>query len=168
MGAMLNGIALTNFRCFGSTFLTFADYLKPSIRNTALMNLPVTYIFTHDSIRVGEDGPTHHPVEQIGALRSIPGFSVYRPADYKEIIGAWTNILREGTPSAIVLPRGHNNTMKYTSPSKVSKGAYINVKDIIYMGVVGAPEGVKKVQEDHPDVDIYLAALDEKLNDNRR
>ena len=92
---------------------------------SAMMKVPVTYIFTHDSIRVGEDGPTHHPIEQIGSLRSIPNLSVYRPADYKELIGAWTNILREGNPSALVLPRGHNNTMKYTSASKTSKGAYI-------------------------------------------
>ena len=125
MGAIMNGLALTGIRSYGSTFLTFSDYMKPAIRMSAMMKLPVTYIFTHDSIRVGEDGPTHHPVEQIGALRSIPGFTVYRPADYKEIIGAWTSILREGTPSALVLPRGHNNTMKYTSPKKVSKGAYI-------------------------------------------
>ena len=125
MGAIMNGLALTGIRSYGSTFLTFSDYMKPAIRMSAMMKLPVTYIFTHDSIRVGEDGPTHHPVEQIGTLRSIPGFSVYRPADYKEIIGAWTSILREATPAALVLPRGHNNTMKYTSPSKLSKGAYI-------------------------------------------
>ena len=125
MGAIMNGLALTGIRSYGSTFLTFSDYMKPAIRMSTMMNLPVTYIFTHDSIRVGEDGPTHHPVEQLGTLRSVPGFSVYRPADYKEIIGAWTSILREGKPSALVLPRGHNNTMKYTSPKKVSKGAYI-------------------------------------------
>lgn len=125
MGAIMNGLALTNLRSYGSTFLTFSDYMKPSIRMSAMMNLPVTYIFTHDSIRVGEDGPTHHPVEQLGTLRSIPNLSVYRPCDYKELIGSWTNILKEGKPSALVLPRGHNNTMKYTSPSKVSKGAYI-------------------------------------------
>ena len=125
MGAIMNGLALTNIRSYGSTFLTFADYMKPSIRMSAMMNLPVTYIFTHDSIRVGEDGPTHQPIEQLGALRSIPNLSVYRPCDYKELIGAWTSILKEGSPSALVLPRGHNNTMKYTSPSKVQKGAYI-------------------------------------------
>ena len=125
MGAIMNGLALTNIRSYGSTFLTFSDYMKPSIRMSAMMNLPVTYIFTHDSIRVGEDGPTHHPIEQIGALRSIPNMSVYRPCDYKELIGAWTSILKEGKPSALILPRGHNNTLKYTSPAKVAKGAYI-------------------------------------------
>ncbi len=125
MGAIMNGLALTNIRSYGSTFLTFSDYMKPSIRMSAMMNLPVTFIFTHDSIRVGEDGPTHQPIEQLGTLRSIPNLSVYRPCDYKELIGSWTNILKEGKPSALVLPRGHNNTMKYTSPSKVAKGAYI-------------------------------------------
>ena len=93
MGAIMNGLALTNIRSYGSTFLTFSDYMKPEIRMSAMMNLPVTYIFTHDSIRVGEDGPTHHPIEQLGALRSIPNMSVYRPCDYKELIGSWNNIL---------------------------------------------------------------------------
>lgn len=125
MGAIMNGLALTNIRSYGSTFLAFSDYMKSSIRISGMMKLPVTYIFTHDSIRVGEDGPTHEPVEQLGALRSIPNLSVYRPCDYKELIGSWTNILKEGSPSALILPRGHNNTMKYTSPSKVARGAYI-------------------------------------------
>ena len=125
MGAIMNGLALTNIRSYGSTFLTFSDYMKPSIRMSAMMELPVTYIFTHDSIRVGEEGPTHEPIEQLGTLRSIPGLSVYRPCDYKELIGSWTNILKEGKPSALILPRGHNNTMKYTSPKMVSRGGYI-------------------------------------------
>ena len=125
MGAVMNGLALTNIRSYGSTFLTFSDYMKPSIRMSAMMELPVTYIFTHDSIRVGEDGPTHEPIEQLGTLRSIPGLSVYRPCDYKELIGSWTNILKEGKPAALILPRGHNNTMKYTSPKMVSRGGYI-------------------------------------------
>lgn len=125
MGAIMNGLALTNIRSYGSTFLAFSDNMKSSIRMSAMMNLPVTYIFTHDSIRVGEDGPTHQPVEQLGTLRSIPNLLVYRPCDYKELIGSWTNILKEGKPSALILPRGHNNTMKYTSPSKVARGGYI-------------------------------------------
>lgn len=125
MGAIMNGLALTNIRSFGSTFLAFSDYMKPEIRMSAMMKLPVTYIFTHDSIRVGEDGPTHQPIEQLGALRSIPGLSVYRPCDYKELIGSWSNILKEGKTSALVLPRGHNETMKHTSPEKVNRGGYI-------------------------------------------
>ena len=125
MAAVLNGLALTNLRPFGSTFLAFSDYMKPSIRMSAMMDLPVTYIFTHDSIRVGEDGSTHEPIEQLGALRSIPNFTVYRPCDYKELIGSWNNILKEGKPSALVLPRGHNDTLKHTSAKKVAKGGYI-------------------------------------------
>ena len=125
MGAILNGLALTNIRSYGSTFLAFSNYMMPSIRMSAMMDLPVTYIFTHDSIRVGEDGPTHEPIEQLGILRSIPNLSVYRPADYKELIGSWTNILKEGKPAVLILPRGHNNTMKYTNPKKVERGGYI-------------------------------------------
>ena len=125
MGAIMNGLALSSLRPYCSTFLAFADYMKPEIRLSAMMKLPVTYIFTHDSVRVGEDGPTHEPVEQLGMLRSIPGFSVYRPADYKELIGSWTHILKEGKPAALILPRGHNTTMKYTSPEKVARGGYI-------------------------------------------
>lgn len=125
MAAIMNGLALTNLRPFGSTFLAFSDYMKPSIRMSAMMNLPVTYIFTHDSIRVGEDGTTHQPIEQLGALRSIPNFTVYRPCDYKELIGSWSNILKEGKPAALVLPRGHNDTLKHSSAKKVSRGGYI-------------------------------------------
>lgn len=125
MAAVLNGLALTNLRPFGSTFLAFSDYMKPSIRMSAMMNLPVTYIFTHDSIRVGEDGATHQPIEQLGSLRSIPNFTVYRPCDYKELIGSWSNILKDGKPAALVLPRGHNDTLKHTSAKKVARGGYI-------------------------------------------
>ncbi|MGM9876008.1 MAG: transketolase family protein [Bacilli bacterium] len=125
MGAIMNGLALTNIRSFGSTFLTFSDYMIPEIRMSSMMKLPVTYIFTHDSIRVGADGPTHQPVEQLGNLRNIPGLNVFRPCDYKELIGAWNYILKEGKPSALVLPRGHNETMKHTSADKTSRGGYI-------------------------------------------
>ncbi len=125
MAAIANGLALSNLRPYVSTFLAFSDYMKPSIRLSAMMHLPVTYIFTHDSIRVGEDGPTHQPIEQLGMLRSIPEFTVYRPCDYKELIGSWTNILKEGGPCALVLPRGRTETMKYTSAKKVIRGGYI-------------------------------------------
>lgn len=125
MGSIMNGLALTNIRSYGSTFLAFADYMKPAMRMSAMMNLPVTYIFTHDSVRVGEDGATHQPIEQLGMLRSIPNFSVYRPCDYKELIGSWTNILKEGKSCALVLPRGHLETMKHTNPDKVYRGGYI-------------------------------------------
>jgi len=125
MGAMLNGIALTNFRCFGSTFLTFADYLKPAIRNSALMNLPVTYIFTHDSITIGQDGATHQPVEQLAMLRSIPNFDVYRPCDYKELIGSWNLILKNKRPAALIVSKNPTESYKYTSSEETSLGGYV-------------------------------------------
>lgn len=125
MGAILNGMALTNFRCFGSTFLTFADYLKPSIRNTAIMNLPVTYIFTHDTILIGQDGITHQPVEQLAMLRSIPNLDVYRPCDYKELIGSWNLILKNKRPAALIISKDTTESYKYTSIEEVSLGGYV-------------------------------------------
>lgn len=125
MGAILNGLALTNIRCFGSTFLTFADYLKPSIRNTAIMNLPVTYIFTHDSILIGQDGKTHQPIEQLAMLRTIPNLDVYRPCDYKELIGAWQLILKNKRPSALVISKKPTESYKYTSTEEIALGGYV-------------------------------------------
>lgn len=125
MGAMLNGIALTNFRCFGGTFLTFADYLKPSIRNTALMNLPVTYIFTHDTFLIGQDGATHQPVEQLAMLRSIPNLDVYRPCDYKELIGSWNLILKNKRPAALIVSKNPTESYRYTSIEETSLGGYV-------------------------------------------
>lgn len=107
MGAMLNGMSLHGgLRVFGSTFLVFFDYMKPAVRLSALMGQPVVYVFTHDSIGVGEDGPTHQPIEHLASMRSIPGLTVYRPADAKETTMAWVQALenRKG-PSAIVLSR---------------------------------------------------------------
>ena len=125
MGAILNGIALTNIRCFGSTFLTFADYLKPSIRNTAIMNLPVAYIFTHDTFLIGQDGKTHQPIEQLGMLRSIPNLEVYRPCDYKELIGAWQLILKSKKPSALIISKYPTESYKYTSTEETALGGYV-------------------------------------------
>lgn len=125
MGAILNGIALTNIRCFGSTFLTFADYLKPSLRNTAIMNLPVTYIFTHDTILIGQDGKTHQPIEQLAMLRTIPNLDVYRPCDYKELIGAWQLILKNKRPSALVISKNPTESYKYTSTEEIALGGYV-------------------------------------------
>lgn len=125
MGGILNGLALSNLRVFGSTFLAFSNYMLPSIRMSAMMNLPVTYIFTHDNFTIGEDGPTHQPIDQLGALRNIPNLSVYRPADYKELIGSWNLILTSGKPSVIVLPRNHVDTLEHTSIKGVKYGGYI-------------------------------------------
>jgi len=125
MGAILNGMALSNLRVFGSTFLMFSDYMKPAIRMSSIMNLPVTYIFTHDNFTIGQDGPTHQPIEQLGTLRSIPNLNVYRPADYKELIACWNLILTSGKPSALVLPRNHVDTLEHTSMKGVKYGGYI-------------------------------------------
>lgn len=125
MGAILNGLALTNFRCFGATFLTFADYLKPSLRNTAIMNLPVTYIFTHDTFLIGQDGTTHQPVEQLAMLRSIPNLDVYRPCDYKELIGSWNLILKNKRPAALIISKERTESYKYTSVEETALGGYV-------------------------------------------
>ena len=126
MGAILNGLALNNFYTFGSTFLVFSDYLKPAIRMSALMNLPVTYIFTHDSISVGEDGRTHEPVEQLTSLRVVPNLEVFRPADANEVLGVYKTIFeKESGPSAIALSRNKLPILETTKINEVSKGGYI-------------------------------------------
>lgn len=126
MGAILNGLALSNFRPFGSTFLTFSDYLKPSIRLAALMKLPVTYIFSHDTVAIGEDGPTHQPIEQLASLRSIPNLNVFRPADKEELIGSWNEIINANhNPNALILSKQELEPLVGTDRSKVKNGAYI-------------------------------------------
>ncbi|WP_394137140.1 transketolase [Cytobacillus oceanisediminis] len=130
MGAALNGMALHGgLKVFGGTFFVFSDYLRPAIRLAALMNLPVTYVFTHDSIAVGEDGPTHEPVEQLAALRAMPNLSVVRPADGNETAAAWkTAIGSTNKPTALVLTRQNLPTLKGTDSAAyegVKKGAYV-------------------------------------------
>ncbi len=125
MAAIANGLALSGYRPFVSTYLTFSDYLKPALRLTCLMNLPVTYIFTHDSITVGEDGPTHQAVEQLVSLRATPNFEVFRPSDSNEVIGAYKTIFEENKPACIVLGRNKTKIRETSSVPLVSKGAYI-------------------------------------------
>jgi transketolase len=129
MASVLNGMALVKVRAYGSTFLIFSDYAKPAIRLSALMELPVIYVFTHDSIGVGEDGPTHQPIEQIASLRSIPGLIVLRPADSGEVVEAWKVIMKlHHEPAALILTRQTVPTIdrsKHSSASGVACGAYI-------------------------------------------
>ncbi|MEH7351705.1 transketolase [Gottfriedia acidiceleris] len=130
MGAALNGMALHGgVHAFGATFFVFSDYLKPAIRLAALMNLPVTYVFTHDSIAVGEDGPTHEPVEQLAAFRSMPNLNVIRPADGNESSAAWkVAVEAKDAPTMLVLSRQDLPTLEGTTTdiyNKVSKGAYV-------------------------------------------
>ena len=129
MGAFINGLALSGLRPFCSTFLAFSDYLKPSIRMASLMNLPSTFVFTHDSVMIGEDGPTHQPIEQLPMLRSIPNHYVYRPCDANEIIGSWQTILNNDKPSSIVLSRSKCKNLDVTDQLSVKKGAYIIRKE---------------------------------------
>lgn len=129
MGAILNGISLYNIRTFGSTFLSFSDYLKPAIRMSALMNLPITYIFTHDSVNIGEDGPTHQPVEQLTMLRSIPNFTLYRPCDAKELVGCITNLNQTNSPSCLVLSRNNVKLQENSNSKKIELGAYVIKKE---------------------------------------
>lgn len=130
MGAIANGIALSGMTPFVSTFFSFSDYLKPAMRMSALMNLPVIYVFSHDSISVGEDGPTHQPIEQLTALRAMPNFDTYRPADANETIGAYKAILELRKPAAIVLGRNKVKIEESTSSSNVINGAYIVQKEL--------------------------------------
>jgi transketolase len=129
MGAIVNGLALSKVRAFGSGFLIFSDYMKPPIRLAALMELPVIYVFTHDSIGVGQDGPTHQPIEQLIALRSIPGLITLRPADANEVVEAWRVIIPlQHQPCCIVLSRQPLPTLdrtRYASAAGLSRGAYV-------------------------------------------
>ncbi len=130
MGAAMNGMVLHGgLNVFGGTFFVFSDYLRPAIRLASLMELPVTYVFTHDSIAVGEDGPTHEPIEQLASLRAMPGLSVIRPADGNETAAAWRAALNsKHQPTALVLTRQNLTTMSGTihgATEGVEKGAYV-------------------------------------------
>lgn len=130
MGAILNGMALVNMKPYGSTFLAFSDYLKPAMRMSSLMRLPVTYIFSHDSINIGSDGPTHQPIEQLAMLRSIPNMKVFRPADIKELLGCWQIILNSNhNPSSLILSRVEVETHPNTSAKMTTMGGYIYYKE---------------------------------------
>ncbi len=146
MGAIMNGIASHGgTRVFGGTFLTFSDYMRPSVRLAALMQLPVTYVWTHDSIGLGEDGPTHQPVEHVAALRAIPGLDVVRPADANETVAAWKAVLdNNDRPAGLCLsrqnvpvyPRGVDG---FSDTSNVHRGGYVlldtdGIPDVILVG----------------------------------
>ncbi|MFM0045388.1 transketolase [Paraburkholderia sediminicola] len=138
MGAAVNGLALSNLRPFGSTFLIFSDYMKPPIRLSAIMEVPSIYVFTHDSIGVGEDGPTHQPVEQLASLRGVPGLTVLRPGDANEVAEVWRVAMSDPRrPSCIVVSRQALPTLdrtRYASARGVQKGAYV---------LADAPDGQK-------------------------
>ena len=143
MGSVVNGMALSGLRAYGSGFLIFSDYMKAPIRLSSIMELPVIYIFTHDSIGVGEDGPTHQPIEQIVGLRAIPGMMVLRPADANEVAEAWRVVMQlHDHPACLVLSRQPLPTIdrsQYASAAGVAKGAYVladcdGTPEVILMG----------------------------------
>jgi transketolase len=130
MGAILNGIALSGHtRVFGGTFLVFSDYMRPAVRLAALMGVPAIYVWTHDSVALGEDGPTHQPIEHLTALRAIPQLDIVRPADANETAAAWLEILsRKKNPVGIVLTRQNLPVLdqgKFASATNVAKGGYV-------------------------------------------
>jgi transketolase len=140
MAALVNGLALSKLRAFGSTFLIFSDYARPAIRLSALMELPTIFVFTHDAMGDGEDGPTHQPVEQLISLRAIPGLVVLRPADANEVVEAYRYILRlRHQPAVIALSRQPLPTFdrcKYGSAAGVARGAYV---------MADAPDGLPEI-----------------------
>lgn len=161
MGAALNGLALSKLRVYGSTFLIFSDYAKPAIRLSALMRLPVIYIFSHDSIGLGEDGPTHQPIEQLAGLRAIPGLITLRPADANEVLAAWRVALRQTQPTCLILSRQKIPTLdrkRYASAEGVARGAYVLAEtgatpEVILIGTGG-------------EVHLCLQAFDDLSREN--
>ncbi len=129
MAAIVNGMSLCGVRAYGSGFLIFSDYARPAIRLGAIMEIPAIHVFTHDSIGVGEDGPTHQPVEQLASLRAIPGLITLRPGDANEVVEAWRVIMRlKHEPVALALTRQPLPTLdrtKYGAAAGLAKGAYI-------------------------------------------
>jgi transketolase len=147
MGSVMNGIAVHGgTRVYGGTFLTFSDYMRPAVRLAALMELPVTYVWTHDSIGLGEDGPTHQPIEHLAALRAIPRLDVVRPADANETVAAWKTVLEHtDRPAGMILSRQNlptfpRGTDGYATTEHVSKGGYVlldtegGTPDVILIG----------------------------------
>jgi len=144
MGAVLNGMALHGgIRPFGATFLIFSDYMRPPMRLAAMMRQRVIYVFTHDSIGLGEDGPTHQPIEQLAAMRAIPGFTVFRPADANETVEAWAQAMVAEGPVALVLTRQNLPVLdraRYAPAAGLARGAYVlsdaegSAPDVVLLG----------------------------------
>ena len=129
MAAIVNGLSLSKLRAFGATFFIFSDYARPAIRLSALMELPTIFVFTHDAMGDGEDGPTHQPIEQLASLRAVPGLTVIRPGDANEVVEAYRYVMPlRHRPAVIVLSRQPLPTLdrtKYAPASGVAQGAYV-------------------------------------------
>jgi transketolase len=159
MGAIMNGIKVHGgTRPYGGTFLTFSDYMRAAVRLSALMRVPVTYVWTHDSIGLGEDGPTHQPIEHIAALRAIPGLDVVRPADANETAAAWAGILRRtDRPAGLILSRQNlpivpRGTDGFADVSGVDRGAYVlkdsdGTPDVVLIGTGSEVQYAVSAQE---------------------
>jgi transketolase len=150
MGTSTNGLVLSGLRAYTGTFLTFSDYMRPAIRLAALMEIPAIFIFSHDSIGLGQDGPTHQPIEQLAGLRAMPGLTVLRPGDANETVEAWRTILKLRTPACLILSRQAMPTLdrtRYAPADGVAKGAYVlaepegGAPQVILMGT-GAEVGL--------------------------
>lgn len=165
MTSILNGLSLAKVRAFGAGFLIFSDYAKPAIRLGAIMELPIIHIFTHDSIGVGEDGPTHQPIEQLASLRAIPGLLVIRPADANEVTEAWRVIMRlHHEPAALILSRQALPTLdrtRYAPASGLERGAYVLAE-----ALGGEPEVL--LLATGSEVALCLAAYERLIADNIR
>jgi transketolase len=165
MCSILNGLSLSKVRPYGSGFLIFSDYSRAPMRLAAIMEIPVIYIFTHDSIGVGEDGPTHQPVEQLASLRALPGFLVFRPADANEVAESWRVILHlKHAPAALALSRQALPTIdrsKYAPAAGVAKGAYV---------VADAPDGQPEVilMATGSELSLCIAAYEELSTEGRK
>lgn len=163
MGAILNGMALSNLKVFGSTFLAFSDYQKPAIRMSALMNLPVTYIYTHDSVYVGPDGPTHEPVEQLTMLRTIPNFITFRPADINEIMGSWEYILKNNCPTALVISKEKRSKNKNTNAKFVKYGAYMIRKEKYHLDGIIIATGSEVEMAMNISKELFTMGIDTRV-----
>jgi len=161
MGAIMNGISVSGLaRAYGGTFLVFSDYMRPAIRMAAMSKYPTIFVFTHDSIGVGEDGPTHQPVEQLASLRAIPNLLVFRPADANETAEAWkfTLAYRDG-PVALLLTRQGLPVIdqsKHGSAANLSKGAYV---------LVGADKAEVLLLGTGSEISLALAAREKLASD---
>lgn len=164
MASACNGMALHGgLLPFAATFLVFSDYMRPAIRLAALMSTPVKYVFTHDSIGLGEDGPTHQPVEHLAALRAIPGLTVLRPCDANEVVEAWKVMIRAKGPTAVVLSRQNLPTLdrsQYGAASGVQKGAYV-LRDC-----EGTPDVI--LMASGSEVAVTLEAADRLTSDGKK
>src|SRR5690606_17072427 len=187
MAAAMNGMALHGgVRPYGGTFLIFSDYMRPSVRLAALMHAPSIFVFTHDSIGLGEDGPTHQPIEQLMSLRAIPNLVVLRPGDANEVAQAWrAAILNQNGPTAFALSRQNLPTLdrtKYASAEGVLKGAYIlsdsagtpdiiliatgsELQHIVAAGETLASEGVKVRLVSMPSWELFEAQPESYRNE---